>query len=202
MRRQGFVPGPSLCACAQVGAHQRDGVDGPRPTSISIERSDVRPQVHWAAGTGQCDVSAESKSLIRRGGTNPTAGCRCRSSDVAQCRDIAAAADPQGPLVETAGAVQGKGQDWVSLRRPGEPRLSGRALAVLHLSVERQGDVPLFGERPRQDVVAMTSYDGVEVRDNVVRQYDGGEKPHWAWPRSAATWARTAGATSSAKRGS
>jgi hypothetical protein len=33
----------------------------------------------------------------------------------------------------------------------------------------------------------MRSCDGVEVRDNVVRQYDGREEPHWAWPRSAAT---------------
>ena len=35
--------------------------------------------------------------------------------------------------------------------------------------------MPLFGKRPRQDIVAMTSYDVVEVRDNVVRQRDGGE---------------------------
>jgi hypothetical protein len=132
-------------------------------------------------------VGAESKSTVGRGCTNPPTGCGGRSSNVAQCRDIAAAADPQGPLVEAAGAIQSNGQDWVSLGCPGEPRLEVWYSLILHLSVEGQSDVPLFGERPRQDLVAMRSCDGVEVRDNVVRQYDGGEEPHGAWPRSAAT---------------
>ena len=108
-------------------------------------------------------------------------------SNVAQCRDIAAAAHPQGPLAKTASAVQGKGEGGVSLGSPGEPLFEVSYSLILHLSVERQGDVPLFGERPRQDLVAMISCSGGEVRDNVVRQYDGGEEPHWAWPRSAAT---------------
>jgi hypothetical protein len=132
-------------------------------------------------------VGAESKSIVGRGCTNPTAGRGGRSSNVAQSRDIAAAADPQGALVETAGAIQSEGEHWVSFGCPGEPRLEVWYSLVLHLSVEGQGDVPLFGERPRQDLVSMRSCSGVEVRDNVVRQYDGGEEPHWAWPRSAAT---------------
>jgi hypothetical protein len=75
----------------------------------------------------------------------------------------------------------------VSLGCPGEPRLEVWHPLVLDLTVEGQRDVPLFGERPRQDLVAMRSCSGVEVRDNVVRQYDGGEEPHWVRPRSAAT---------------
>src|SRR5687768_2643936 len=134
MRRQGLIPGMSLWARAQVGTHQRDGVDRPRPTPKSIERSDVRPQIHWAAGTGECDVGAESKSIVGRGCTNPTAGRHRRSRNVAQCCDIAAAADPQGPPVEAAGAVQGYGQEWVSLGCSGEPRLEVWHLLVLHLS--------------------------------------------------------------------
>ncbi len=66
----------------------------------------------------------------------------------------------------------------VSLGCPGEPRFEVWHSLVLHLSVEGEGDMPLFGERPRQNVVAMRSQGGVEVRDNVVRQYDGGKKPH------------------------
>ena len=74
---------------------------------------------------------------------------------------------------------------------------------VLHLSVERQGDVPLFGERPRQDVVAMTSYGGVEVRDNVVRQCDGGEKPHCVAVTSRARrWSTEAASPSTVKESS
>jgi hypothetical protein len=147
----------SFCPCAQVGTHQRDGVDRPRPTPKGIERGNVRPQIHWSAGTGQCDVSAESKSIVSRGCANPTTSRHRRSRNVAQCCDIAAAADPQGPPVETAGAVQGYGQDWVSLGCSGEPRLEVWHSLVLYLSVERQGDVPLFGERPRQDLVTMIS---------------------------------------------
>jgi hypothetical protein len=132
-------------------------------------------------------VGAESKSTVGRGSTNPTTDCGGRSSNVAQCRDIAAAANPQGPLVEAGGTIQSNGQDWVSLGCPREPRLEVWYSLVLHLSVEGQSDVPLFGERPRQDLVTMRSCGGVEVRDNIVRQYDSGEEPHWAWPRSAAT---------------
>jgi hypothetical protein len=183
MRREGFIPRMSCCPCAQVGTHQRDGVDRPRPTPICSERSNVRAEVHWAAGAGQCDVCAESKHIVGRGCTNPTAGRGGRSGNLAQCRDIAAAADPQGPLVETAGAIQGKGQDGVSLGRPGEPRLEVRCSLVLDLSVEGKGDVPLFGERPGKDLVPMRSCSGVEVGDNVVRQYDSGEKPHRRRPR-------------------
>ena len=39
----------------------------------------------------------------------------------------------------------------------------------------------------KDDLGSMRSGSGGEVRDNVVRQYDSGEEPHWAWPRSAAT---------------
>ena len=176
-----------FCPSAQVGTHERDGIDRPRPTPKCSERGNVRPQFHWAAGAGHRDVGAESKSIVGRGCTNPTACRGCRSSNVAQCRDIAAAAHPQGPLAKTARAVQVKREGGVSLGSPGEPRFEVRYSLILHLSVERQGDVPLFGERPRQDLVSMRSGSGGEVRDNVVRQYDGGEEPHWAWPRSAAT---------------
>jgi hypothetical protein len=123
-------------------------------------------------------VGAESKCIVGRGCTNPTACRSCRSSNVAQCRDIAAAADPQGPLAKTARAVQGKGQGGVSLGSPGEPRFEVRYSPVLHLSVEGQRDVPLFGEGPRQDLVSMRSCSSVEVGDNVVRQYDSGKQPH------------------------
>jgi len=123
-------------------------------------------------------VGAESESIVGRGCTNPTACRGCRSSNVAQCRDIAAAADPQSPLAKTARAVQDKGQGGVSLGSPGEPRFEVRYSLVLHLSVEGKRDVPLFGERPRQDLVSMRSCSSVEVGDNVVRQYDSGKEPH------------------------
>jgi len=102
-------------------------------------------------------VGAESESIVGRGCTNPTACRGCRSSNVAQCRDIAAAADPQSPLAKTARAVQDKGQGGVSLGSPGEPRFEVRYSLIVHLSVERQGDVPLFGERPREDLISMIS---------------------------------------------
>jgi hypothetical protein len=122
-----------------------------------MERGNVGLQIHRAACAGQCDVSAKSRSIVGRGCTNPTTGRRRRSRNLPQCCDIAAAADPQGPPVETAGALKGYGYDWVSLGCAGEPRIEVWHSLVLYLSVERQGDVPLFGERPRKDLVAMIS---------------------------------------------
>jgi hypothetical protein len=123
-------------------------------------------------------VSTESESVVGRCCTNPTSGRHHRSRYVSQCRNIAAAADPQGPPVEAASAVQGYGQGWVSFGCPGEPRLEVWRSLVVDLSVEGQRDVPLFGECPGQDVVAVTSCSRIEVGDNVVWQYDGGEEPH------------------------